>query len=238
MQPNISWASRFADLPPLQHECDSENCPLNVISAVDDDRLVAVFRDLQHFCRLMNAASLCADRLHDTEFQEIVVSVQYRLLSLQGETRTNLSECLRLSMLAFLATPFQVPETRSPYPHLAHRLRHSLIAIEADPAVQYLMLWMLVMGAASIYRGDEPWFVEKWKMSVPQALSWREARKRLQEVLWINALHDRPGECAYGIITKKLACADTLVCDIGSSPVDSTGLEDRMLPPILRRDRL
>ena len=237
MQPNICCASRFTDLPPLHHECDSEHCPLNIVSAVNDERLVAVFRDLQHFCRLMNAASLCADRLRDTEFQEIVVSVQYRLLSLQGETSTDLSECLRLSMLVFLTTAFQVPETKSSYPHLAHRLQHSLMILKAEPVARYIVMWMLVMVAVSIYRGDEPWLVEKWKMSVPQALPWRDARKRLQEIMWINAIHDRPGECAYNMISKKVAGSETVPCGVGSSPVDSTGSEGRMLPPILRRDR-
>jgi hypothetical protein len=167
------------------------------VDGLVDRRLVVIFRDLQYFAGLMNAATGSNRRLRDTEFQNFTCSIQYRLLQLQSTLDDILGECLRLAMLAFLTTTFQIPGTKVRYQYLASRFRECCRAVEAaTPQLQDLMLWLLMVGTISVYGVDEPWLRERWQADVP-GLVWPEARRRLQEIMWIDAIHDEPERYAF-----------------------------------------
>lgn len=85
-------------------------------------------------------------------------------------------------MLAFITTTIQIPgQPRIDLPYLAIRFREACCAIEArTPEVRTLILWLK----------------ERWQSQVPD-LEWTEAQGRLEEIMWINAIHDKPGKKAF-----------------------------------------
>ena len=156
---------------------------------------------MQYYTSLMNETFRNKQRRSESEFQTAICSFQYRLLQLQATLDTVLSECLRLAMLAFLITTFQFPGVRAQYPYLADRLRECCLAIEvgAKPEQRDLMRWLLVIGAISVFdleEDTEQWMLERWKTEVG-SVGWEEARVRLKEIMWIDALQDGIGKKAF-----------------------------------------
>lgn len=197
----VSWIPMFDSQPPFLAG-RREDYPYRVpsIDCVQDRRLIIIFRDFQFFVGLMNTAA-SSNRLRDTDFQNFTFSIQYRLLQLQGVLDNVLDECLRLTMLAFLTIMFPLPGRPARYPYLASRFRECCCSVDAaTPALQDLMLWFLIVGAISIYGVDVPWLRERWQTVVPR-MAWREARQRLQDIMWIDTIHDKTGRQAFEAMT-------------------------------------
>jgi hypothetical protein len=172
------------------------------IYGLQDPRLTIVFFDMQHYACLLNGATANKQRHRVAEFQDVVCSVQYRLMQLQGALDDIIAECLRLAMLAFVTTMFQLPYRRMPYPYLADRLRECCRAIESDtPQMRDLMLWLLIVGGISVFDvDDEPWMSERLRVDLP-SVAWPEARARLKQVMWMDALHDKIGKDVFEALT-------------------------------------
>jgi hypothetical protein len=62
------------------------------------------------------------------------------------------------------------------------------------------MLWFLTVGAISVFGVGEPWLRERRQAEVPSQMTWDEARQRLKDIMWINAIHDQPGQQAFKIL--------------------------------------
>ncbi|KAK0703083.1 hypothetical protein B0T26DRAFT_876230 [Lasiosphaeria miniovina] len=162
------------------------------ISGITNCELLAVFADLRRLCRALNAAAESPTPLYAVEFQDQICSVQYRLLGLQGCLDDALAECLRLAMLAFLSTTSQVPGTRGHYPYLSRRFRETYDAVRTSaPQLQGLVLWVLTIGAISIFDVVDPWLRGRWKAEVSPDMSWRDARQCLVGFPWIDYIHDQ-----------------------------------------------
>ena len=139
--------------------------------------------------------------MRDSEFSNIICSIQYRLLQLQDRLENVLDETIRLATLAILTTTTRVPG-KDRFPHLTRRLRECICAIEpATPQLQELVLWILTVGTFSVFEIDDSWLRERWRAHVPQ-LTWPEARRRLREILWIEAIHDEPGRRVFEAMTR------------------------------------
>ncbi|CAG9981904.1 unnamed protein product [Clonostachys byssicola] len=167
-----------------------------------DSRLTTIFRDLQYFSALLNTAVLRKRTLSDKQFHQIVCSIQRRLMRLQGTLPDLLGECFRLGMLAFLATLFQVPRTPCSYPYLEARLKEACQSIETTPDRQDILMWLLMVGAMTVYKPEEPWLRDRWLSDVLPS-TWAKARGRLQNIVWINALHDQPGRQVFDVMSMK-----------------------------------
>lgn len=174
------------------------------IYGLQDSRLTIIFFDMQHYACLLNGATANKQRHRVAEFQDVICSVQYRLMQLQGTLDDILAECFRLALLAFVVTMFQLPYKRMPYPYLADRLRECCRAIASDtPQMQDLMLWLLIIGTISVFEvDDEPWMSERWREDLPD-VTWPEARRRLKDILWMDALHDRIGKTAFEALSAR-----------------------------------
>ena len=168
------------------------------ITNLVDPRLAQCFVDLQRFAAAVNAAT--PDRpMPSTVFQGIVSSIQYRLIALQETLADFLAECLRLGMLAFLTTTFQMPGNVVRYPYLARRFRDCYRAVEKTPELADLVRWLLVIGAVSVCGPEEAWLRAGWAVDVAgeEKQSWGRTRERLRDVMWIDGLHDEPGRAAF-----------------------------------------
>jgi hypothetical protein len=148
--------------------------------------------------------------MRDSDFKLVISRIQYRLLSLSNTLDDSLSECLRLAMLAFLACAFEIPEKSGRrYPYLSQTFRTSCLAILDDARISEmwpnLVIWLLMVGAMSLYGVDEDWLCNKWRAVVPATATWNDTRARLKGLLWIDVLHDKLGEETF----QALSCRDS-----------------------------
>lgn len=114
----ISWS-------PIFEPAETGTCSGTFITS---PRLLGIFHDLFQFTAILNTScSLSSNSseplLMDTQYQNIIGSIQYRLLCLENELVTISDEAVRLGMLALLTTTFQVAGQRAKYPHLEERFR-------------------------------------------------------------------------------------------------------------------
>ncbi|KFA81075.1 hypothetical protein S40288_01018 [Stachybotrys chartarum IBT 40288] len=180
-----------------------------LLSYTLDRQVVKVLDDMRHIAARIND-DLARGMLLDTDiFKNLHRSVQPRLISLQVLSEDPDSECLRLGMLSFLGmSTFRVPSNLGArrlraYPHLTNNFRKACQAVEPSTlGMSTLVLWLLTIGTMSVFEvDDEEWLVEKWKnvvMIIPGVrLSWEDARRHLRDILWLDAIHDRPGQDAY-----------------------------------------
>ena len=190
---DISWDPVFPQSP-----ISPDSTPSVSIANLVEPRLAQCFLDLQHFTAVVNAATP-AHPVPSTVFQGIVSSIQYRLIALQETLADFLPECLRLGMLAFLTTTFQMPGNVVRYPYLARRFRDCYRAVEKTPDLADVVRWLLVVGAISVCGPDEEWLRAAWAVDVAEEeeQSWDRTRERLRDVMWIDGLHDEPGRAAF-----------------------------------------
>lgn len=155
----------------------------------------------------MNVAATTNLRLEGTEFQSLVSSIQYRLLWLHGVSHDDdhLAECLRLAMLAFLATTSETPgKTSVRYSYLANQFcAHCLGVDAATPGLRALMFWALMVSAVAAGSVDERWLCERWRVFVPESLEWPAARHILQGFIWIDAIHDEDGRSMFEVLDRR-----------------------------------
>lgn len=172
------------------------------INGLYDPRVTTIFRDVQYYTCLINSSPSTKQRRPEYEFHTVLCSFHYRLLGLRGTLDDVLSECLRLAMLAFLATTFQYPGTRAHYPYLADRFRECCRAIEVGTKgeLREVMRWLLIVGAISVFEVGadiDKWMRERWRTDVDSNIDWEEARTQLKGIMWIDALHDGIGKKAF-----------------------------------------
>ena len=195
------------------------DCPIKSedvgVAATDlvDPRLAVVFQDLQHVARLTNYyVEWTLKFKEDMVILIALSSIQSRLLRLDGELVDTLSECIRLAMLAFLTTTFQVPGERRvlPYGPLAVGFRDSCRAVDASvPDIRDIFFWVLMVGAISVLAvdgpdgPDEPWLLPKWDIVSGPEGSWEAARDRLHAVMWVDCFHDELGREAFTKLTAR-----------------------------------
>ncbi|KAL4916376.1 hypothetical protein BDW62DRAFT_105758 [Aspergillus aurantiobrunneus] len=165
--------------------------------------IVTIFGEVQHYTSIVNNGHMTRHRRSIHEFHTVICSFEYRLLQLQGALVDTASECLRLTMLAFLITTFQFPGVRARYPYLADRLREACCALrtltEQKLDIRGLVRWILIVGAISVLDVDterERWMGEWWRAAVDDT-EWNETRAQLKQMMWIDVLQDKIGRAAF-----------------------------------------
>jgi hypothetical protein len=164
-----------------------------------DWRLQNTFKDLRDFSALANKLSPQAQKLKPEAFQEIMLSIQYRLLQLDfSQDPAPIQEALRIGLLAYESTIFlQIQGTKLKSDSFSRQFRD---AIQATPvqgeATANIKLWLLLVGSIMVYDSSEDWLVQSIN-SLTGRQSWEEVRERVREVMWIDAIHDVPGRKAF-----------------------------------------
>ena len=216
----ISWSPIF-DLPSptssglgfsVEDVGGQSSSPSNLspnLNFLHEPKLLVIFQDLLHFTALLNAPSSDSSnytpRLKDTEYQNYICSIQYRLLRLQDQLTSILDESTRLAMLALLTTTFQVAGQRAKYPHLERRFREFCRAT-CTGVPSEVTLWLLIVSAMAVFRidgEDAEWMAESWRARIPAGWDWDDAHKRLRGFPWIGVLHDEAGRVAFEALCRK-----------------------------------
>lgn len=164
-----------------------------------DTRLCIVWKDLAQYVEAVNIAEECGSRIDSELYQEVMVSVHYRLVKLcfDGDYR---NETIRLSLLAFASTLFlQWPKARFHYQYLGRHLYEALAQLKSEVIVfpVNIAVWLHFVGAISVFdtreeaslRVDVGNLLRDTKIS-----SWATVRPILRSVMWAGALHDSEAE--------------------------------------------
>jgi hypothetical protein len=153
-------------------------------------------------------------RMGDDAFQHNICSLQYRLLNLRYTLDSLLAELVRLTLLAFLSSLYQILgdiRIRLRFPYLADRLGECLRAVDAesDDDTRHVLLWAMMIAATSVY--DKPdwrgWLGTKWRASGGEQLlgsEWDDVKSKLEDVMWVAFMHDDPGRAAFAVLSRSV----------------------------------
>ncbi|KAM0286564.1 hypothetical protein ACHAQK_009210 [Fusarium lateritium] len=171
---------------------------MNLYSTLDW-KLQNAFKDLRDFSALANRLAPGSEKLKPVAFQEIMLSIQYRLLQMDfSDDQNPIQEALRIGLLAFEATLFlQIQGAKLKSRSFDEQLR---FAIQAFPvqgeATANVKLWLLLIGSIMVFKVSEDWLVQSIRSLVGRQ-TWAEVQERVKEVMWIDKIHDNPGRQAY-----------------------------------------
>ncbi|KAH7322685.1 hypothetical protein B0I35DRAFT_185908 [Stachybotrys elegans] len=168
-----------------------------------DEKLHNIFTDVRDFCCLATFLRSNSRKLSPAVFQEIMVSMQYRLLLLDynKDPRRRLEEAIRLSLLTFQFTFYRLtPGIKGPYDLLSKQLREALQNVDVlHPMLADLQLWMFFIGSMVVLDSSDPWIIETLAELIGNA-EWPEVEHRLRGVVWIDAIHSDAGHWLYKTI--------------------------------------
>ncbi|KAM7200333.1 hypothetical protein V8F20_005310 [Naviculisporaceae sp. PSN 640] len=190
------------------------------------EQLLFLLRNLQNLTNNLNTdPSETVNRLSTIEFQNATHLLQYQLHALRetftGNDENCLFEALRLAMLAFLASATQ-PDAEGPRHALGHyqfsyvreTLRGacnavlSLAPLPPSGQPRDIILWILLVGAMTIFRSDivgksgsrpcsddANWLRTCWHSEMGECnMTWGVLRARMKSIAWIDAIHDPLGK--------------------------------------------
>lgn len=197
---DLTWKPYVAD------PAKAANVPWQTLFDASDIRLVNVWLDLQEFTTSVNLAHQTKRKMSPVLFQEVLISVQYRLHHL-AYSRHDTQETLRLAMLVLSASLFLGGHSLHSSPlHCKQQgelLRASLRAFDYKGSKTYLQLklWLVYLGRMTVLDSpeDQPW-LDKTLFGMIKALgltTWVEVRAVLKGFLWVDILHDKAGEMVF-----------------------------------------
>ncbi|EGY14656.1 uncharacterized protein VDAG_05820 [Verticillium dahliae VdLs.17] len=185
----------LTNLKPSDTSCFSRS---RSVARALERRLYIIWKDVQGLSQLINDSHESGQKIREMSLEDLMTSVQSRLLMLTYTDSNSLPELLRLSLLAFLTTVFwSFPGIKFEYPHLVHQLRQACQAYTpATAGESYLFAWALMVGATSVFHDlDHTWLRKRLRPLIPENLgtTWSEVQNSLRQVMWIESIHDGPG---------------------------------------------
>ncbi|TVY25378.1 hypothetical protein LHYA1_G003709 [Lachnellula hyalina] len=194
---DISWQPYLPPTKPNQLALAIQTPYLN-----NDIRLAAVWTDLRQFCISANVAFQTDQKIHPEVYQEILISIEYRLMHLICKDRS--LETLHLAILAFSTTVFlQTEGVRVRYHDLSRQLHDSVLRLGASNQTPELWLWILFIAAISAVTDED----DQWLMPLLRAAfrrtgttTWEPVRDILKSIMWIDALHDKDGKRVFDLV--------------------------------------
>ncbi|TVY44661.1 hypothetical protein LOCC1_G007048 [Lachnellula occidentalis] len=167
-----------------------------------DSNLLYIWADLREFSRSANLAFQTGQKIGCILYQEILISVQYRLLLLDVEAGS-LDRLVLVGMLAFATNIFlQMQGLALRFANMSARLKGGVLGLQGleDDAMVELKLWLLFIARMSDgATGKYSWIDAEMKKTL-RALGvtkWEAAREKLKGYLWIDVMHDKGGKDAF-----------------------------------------
>ncbi|KUJ24014.1 uncharacterized protein LY89DRAFT_776211 [Mollisia scopiformis] len=192
---NILWDSYLPRSLPVS---PTTAIHLLVSDSEPDPIMVNIWFDLHEFSRAANIAAQTGRKLEPDLLQEVMISVQYRLLNLEYDMEEP-HELLRVVMLAYSATilpllcsQFGAPASLScpSFPACLHMF--SIANEESSNDKLKALLWLLIIAEISIL--DVPHMELQLAQTIRALIlnSWDEILELLKGFLWIDTLHREP----------------------------------------------
>lgn len=174
---------------------DSESCFQEWNINADVQRAWTVMRE---FCSTINSATKRNRRLPKEILLNTMASVMYRLLGMKDFDPNSPDEAIRLGLLAFSSYTFlHFQNMKPPQTSFPQKYRDCLQNIEFSAKVASIILWLLTIGAISVFTPtDNYWLMPllRDQMRYCQICEWEDMRGNLKRFLWIDMLHDKPGQ--------------------------------------------
>jgi hypothetical protein len=186
----VQWSPIFRGLFP---STDVERDYISINGLVDIN-LADIYRDLQHLVSSINKHMELHATLEGTIFQCAMGSIQSRLCQVELMPKGSLGEGLRVGMLAFLTTMFQIPGRSFYYELLVQQLQATIQAMKTRGAAEEeVYLWLVVIAAVMVPSQGALWPSIAFAGLADPRLAWPDVRPRLKKVMWINCIHDDLG---------------------------------------------
>lgn len=161
-----------------------------------DLKVRCIWVDLREFIRSANLAFQTGRKIDCFLFQDVLISVQYRLQLLSVETQ---AKAIHIGMLAFSTDVFlQLKGLEMRFKNTAAQLRDAILELQdlEDESILEFKLWLLFVARLSNAKDNQDsWLMPEMKR-ILKALSlktWKAVRERLKIYLWIDVLHDSGG---------------------------------------------
>jgi hypothetical protein len=171
------------------------------IDGLVDSNLATVFHTLQYTSILLNEHYHNQTPMNGTFLQKCLGFLHSCLIELEGQLNSELSECLRLGMMVFLATTFRRPHSyEQPYcRNRASKLQFLYAATKnSNPGLpQSINFWLTLVCLISTNNIEESQVWASWKSIVLRGMSWDEIRKQVKQVMWLDPFHDDLGRRAF-----------------------------------------
>ncbi|KAI0892599.1 hypothetical protein F4806DRAFT_237055 [Annulohypoxylon nitens] len=158
-----------------------------------DTRLRSIWNDLAEFARSVDIAAKCKLGIDSELYQEVMISVHYRLLNLHFEINS-MNEIIRLALLSFASIVFlQWDGVKFRYEYLNQRFKATLgyVIHGAEPIPQQLTLWLYTIGAISTFDRDEQTWFKPVLIRILGDLgckTWDEVEPLLKSIIWVDVL--------------------------------------------------
>ncbi|KAI1014183.1 hypothetical protein LB504_008870 [Fusarium proliferatum] len=164
-----------------------------------DSTLQEAFSDAMGLCRLLNKHQ-DEKPLDLLEFQEVLVSICYRLLQFRTICESRLEQdtqstyhiglCLFMISIYFNNTQFRIARRG-----LIMALVKEATGSKWSEQEYEVKFWLLILGGISVSLPDgREWFVERLReqASLLGIITWEQAKDCLARFPWMNAIHDEP----------------------------------------------
>lgn len=166
-----------------------------------DPRLLHVWADLRAFSALANGAEESNKAMQPGLFHKLNTTVVSRLTRLEYD-QGSFSEVLRLVMLAYMKTlVIRLKGFGKGMKYIAEQLEANLGSLTLMSAENSpLIFWILLTIAISVFESLEPCWLRSGLERAVATLGlkhWPEAKSILKKFMWINGLHDLPGELLF-----------------------------------------
>ncbi|RSL60407.1 hypothetical protein CEP53_005437 [Fusarium sp. AF-6] len=159
--------------------------------------LAIVFRYLQYTAILFNTHYHSKTPINGAFIRQCLGFVHSSLIDLEGRLTGELSKCIHLGMMIFLATTFRLPGWIGQHycQGLAEKMQVAYAAAKPLIPVRHrtLDIWLMMMTQISSGTAAE----ECRGLLKMCELDWDETRRRLKQVMWIDAFHDDIGKRAF-----------------------------------------
>ncbi|KAH7141032.1 hypothetical protein EDB81DRAFT_69629 [Dactylonectria macrodidyma] len=177
---------------------DPQTSVLDLAQFLDslDIRLRRIWDDLFEFSRAANIALPCKLGVDPELYQEVMVSIHYRLINL-GFDMGSINETIRLTLLAYASTLFlQWGNVYNRYELLARRLSESLYRLQHHTTALpiQLTLWIYIVSAVSVFDDHEQALLQPTLTEVicdMRLKTWRHVNLSLKSIIWVDSLHDQ-----------------------------------------------
>ena len=159
---------------------------------------------MRRFCLLVNLGTQTQRLIYPEIIDQTMISVIYRLLHMKFAVGSA-DEAVQLGLAAFTHHIFlQWEDIKLPqYPFLAH-YRNCILNLDlADGASSSLMLWLLMIGAISMFDAlGEAWLRDSLRVHAHrcQVRTWKGLQEALKSFMWVGLLDDRPGKQVYDLL--------------------------------------
>jgi len=206
-----AWDCFIADRGMIH--CSHEPHEAQIHDFVDtlDPKLANSWKDLHAFSCLSNLAYQTTRKLSPDIYNEMMISILYRLTHLSFKDEP-LQEAIRNGLLTFSSTIFMTRRyMQQPYEHLFNLFSTALFKLCQSTSIivpRPIMLWLMVLYRVVAYKEPSP---EDWPsvwldkaVSLTRVDTWPEAHSILNSVMWVDFVHDAPGEKAFEAAIQRL----------------------------------